>query len=63
MRFANKKRLVLIAACMVLLAGCKQVPVVEVPEPSQPVVSNILRYEAPERTKAPEIQGAASGVG
>lgn len=64
MGLAKKKGLILLAVSMFLLTGCTQVPVVEVPEPSQPVVSNILRYEAPERTQAPEIQGgSATGIG
>lgn len=50
--------------CIALVAGCAKVPVSEAPEPLAPVVSNVEKYEAPERSKAPEpVVGGPAVVG
>ncbi len=60
--FGKKLQLLIIVVLVMMLVGCKNVPIVDVPEPSEPVKSNIARYEAPERTIAPEPQDA-TGIG
>ncbi|OEH85408.1 hypothetical protein BHU72_04780 [Desulfuribacillus stibiiarsenatis] len=56
MKTLRKKLLLLIAivTLSMTIVGCKEVPVVKVVDPTQEVVSNIVKYEAPERTIAPE---------
>ncbi|OEF96749.1 hypothetical protein [Desulfuribacillus alkaliarsenatis] len=60
----RKKLLVLLVVflCSATIVGCKGVPVKQVEEPAKPVVSNLAKYEAPERTEAPEPQ-ASTGIG
>jgi hypothetical protein len=44
------------------ITGCYNVQITSVPEPSKPVISNLAKYEAPERSIAPEPQ-ESTGIG
>lgn len=54
--------IMIIALSAIVMTGCYNVPVTKVDEPNQPVVSNIAKYQAPERSIAPEPQ-ESTGVG
>ncbi len=51
---------ILLGTFLVMLAGCNHTPVSEVNEQYVPVKSNISKYNAPERTIAPEPQESTS---
>jgi len=54
--------ILVITLSTIAITGCYNVPITSVPEPSEPVISNIARYQAPERTIAPEPQ-ESTGIG